>query len=360
MHLARSPLLLIGSLALLLAGCTEQSFFLDKSEPEPGISPGRVQGRVCDPSGRTWLPDALAYTHIYSDAGTLLETRIAYTDRDGYWSLDDLPGEKEYTFYVQYGPDILAEDTIFLDDGEEVKLEEPECFDPLQLDVAVITGDYDDFALVLNYMGFANYELIDGLTLSEVRDFLLDSDAMSQYDMIFFNGGFTEEDVVYDLDESDPDTVAAINANITAYVDAGGTVYASDWAYDVVEQNWPDRVDWVGTDEVPDDAQQGDYDYVSAAVSDSALAGWLGTNFVDIEYDLAVWPPIESVAGSVSVHLAGDVHYRQGTTSYSLTAVPMLVSFSSGNGKVVFSTFRVAKNSTTDMLLVLQYMMYNL
>ena len=44
----------------------------------------------------------------------------------------------------------------------------------------------------------------------------------------------------------------------------------------------------------------------------------------------------------------------------SAPAVPLLASFSSGEGKVVFSTFRVAKNSSCDIMQVLQYMMYNL
>jgi hypothetical protein len=42
-------------------------------------------------------------------------------------------------------------------------------------------------------------------------------------------------------------------------VNNGGSVYASDWAYDVVEIGWPDRVDFVGADEIPNDAQLGEH-----------------------------------------------------------------------------------------------------
>ena len=116
----------------------------------------------------------------------------------------------------------------------------------------------------------------------------------------------------------------------------------------------------MGNDEIPDDAQKGEYDLVSAAVSDAALGEFLGTNYVDIEYDLPVWPPIENVEGSVSIHLSATISYRDGQASYTLPSSPILVSFSAGEGKAVFSTFRVAKNGTDDMMLALQYMMYNL
>ena len=70
-------------------GCSDTKLRVTE-ESEAGLAPGSVLGRVCDPSGRTWLPDALAYTHIIDDAGKLYDTRTAYTDRDGYFLLDNL------------------------------------------------------------------------------------------------------------------------------------------------------------------------------------------------------------------------------------------------------------------------------
>ena len=131
-------------------------------------------------------------------------------------------------------------------------------------------------------------------------------------------------------------------------------------ALNVVELGWPDRLDFVGDDTIPDDAQLGEYGEVTALVSDDAMADWLDVSTLAIEYDLPVWPPIESADSAVSTHLLGSVEYRNGTETYELSDVPLLVSFGSGEGKVVFSTFRVAKNGSSDMLLILQYMMYNL
>ncbi|MEC8422975.1 MAG: hypothetical protein VX000_04310 [Myxococcota bacterium] len=345
----------------LLTGCNESSFFV-KGDPEPPAPEnGVVQGRVCDPSGRTWLADALVYTHLTTSDGRIIETATAYSDRDGFWYIDSLPPEREYTFYVQYGDDLIETHTLWVDDGDEVALEEPDCFDPLQLDVAVVAGDYDNFDFVLDDMGFANYYVVNGLLESELSTFLMDLEAMNTYDIIFLNGGHVEENIIYDLEDSDaPAQVATIRQNLFDYVQAGGTLYASDWAYDAVETVWPDRIEWVGDDAVPDDAQHGEYDLVTANIRDAAMADWLGRATLDVEFDLPVWPPMESVDGSVTTHLEGNISYRIGTSSYNLAQAPIMASFTSGEGRVVFSSFRVAKNGTSDMLLLLQYMMYNL
>lgn len=351
----------IAAFALLLAGCNESSFFI-KGDPEPPApEPGVVQGRVCDPSGRTWLPDALVYTHLATSEGRIIETATAYSDRDGFWFIDQLPPEQEYTFYVQYGDDLIETHSVWVGDGDNVVLDEPDCFDPLQLDVAVVSGDYDNFDRVLDDMGFANYYLVDGLLASDLSTFLMDLEAMKAYDIIFLNGGFVEENIVYDVEDGDATAqVAAIQENIRSYVQQGGTIYASDWAYDAVETIWPDRIEWVGDDSIPDDAQNGEYDLVTANVRDAAMADWLGSDALEIYFDLPVWPPMESVDGSVTTHLEANVTYRVGTNSYDLAQAPILVSFSSGEGRVVFSSFRVARNGDANMLLILQYMMYNL
>jgi hypothetical protein len=359
------PLALLIAL-VTLGGCSENTVYVPAGAFEVP-SPGSIQGRVCDPSGRTWLADAEAYTYLYDDDGKIVDTVTSYSDRDGYWLLADLPAEVTYDVFVQYGYDVIdREQDIYVGSGEDITLDPPDCFDPLQMDVAVITGDYDDFQLVLQDMGFANYEEINGLVTTEMKDFLLNLTDMQFYDIIFFNGGHMEEDIIYDTDGSlEPNkkgyTVAdEIMSNIRTYVEGGGSIYASDWAYDVVEIGWPEEINFIGDDGTPNAAQSGEYQNVNAAVSDAALAEFLGTNYVSIQYDLPVWPPIENVQSSVSVHMSASINYRLGTSSYTQPSSPILVSFSAGNGKVVYSTFRVAKNTNTNMLSTLQYMMYNL
>jgi hypothetical protein len=350
-------LLAASALPLFLIGCNETSFFV-KCDPESeGPKPGSIEGRVCDPSGRTWLADAKAYTHLFDPTGHLYETRQVFTDRDGRWILEELPPEYTYTIYIQYGDDVIEVHEAYVGDQDAVSIEEPDCFDPLTLNVAVVTGDYDDFDLVLERMGFANYTLVDGLLESEATDFFGDLEGMLQYDVVFVNGGFVEEGTI----SSDDGSHELYIQNIRDYVTAGGAIYASDWAYDLVELGWPDRLDFAGDDTVIDDAQVGEYDLVTSNIVDASLSDWLDSATLDIEYDLPVWPPIESVdEAAVTTHLEGNVSYRISTETFDLVEAPLLVSFTSGEGKVVFSTFRVAKNGSSEMMEILQYMMYYL
>ena len=348
------------TLVAALAACQSDSNLVYDAPETKVVNPGSITGRVCDPSGRTWLADALAYVNLVDDAGLIYETRKAFSDLDGYWTIDGLPGEETYQVYVTYGPDTLLDEAITVDNGEAVVLEEPNCFDPLALDVVVITGDYDDFGRVLDDMGFINYRTVNGTDETELVDFLSSLDELNKYDLIFFNGGIVEDKVIYDLEDRFNTVPETVMANIKAFVDGGGNIYASDWSYDIVEIGWPDKVDFVGADEIPDEAQKGDYELLDAAVTDASLSEYLGKQYIEIEYDLPVWPPVETVSNSVSVHLTGTVPYSDGLSDYTLSSVPLLVTFNSGNGKVAFSTFRVVRNGSTDMIQTLQYIMYSL
>lgn len=363
---------LIATVVATLVACSPDQGFQGGINDNGGDEPGQISGRICDPSGRTWLADAMAYTNVIVD-GQLTGTRVAYSDRDGFWLLDELPGDEYYQVFVQHGSEILFNEEVYVTAGQTTQLEEPDCFDPLELKVAIVTGDYDDFQLVLQQMGFANYTVFDGLVTGtdicdicedNLRNFLLNDEWMQQFDIIMLNGGHVEEDIVYnaDPDNGNSGDSDAIMANIVHFVQNGGSIYASDWAYDDVEQGWPDRIEFLGDDSKPNDAQAGDQQLIHAAISDSALAAWLGSkdSRVDIDYDLPVWPAIESVQDTVSVHLSGSVNVRIGTYQDTLNASPLLTSFNDGQGKVVYATFRVAKNASADMLLILQYMMYSL
>jgi hypothetical protein len=324
------------------------------------VNPGSITGRVCDPTGRTWLADALAYVNVTDDAGLIYETQKAFTDLDGYFTIDGLPGNKDYTVYVTYGPDQLMSEPVRVGNGENVVLPEPSCFDPLELDVAVVSGDYDDFGRVLDDMGFVNYHPIDGTDQEQLTQFLSSPEELARYDLIFFNGGIVEDGVIYDLRDATNPVPDLVIQNIRDYVEEGGSIYASDWSYDIVEIGWPDKIDFVGADEVPDDAQLGDYEALQAAVTDASLSEYLAKQYIEVEYDLPVWPPIETVSRSVSVHLTGTVPYSDGLSDYTLSSVPLLVTFNAGEGKVAFSTFRVVRNGNEDILRTLQYVMYNL
>ena len=79
----------VATFVAMQVSCSDHVF--DPIEKGTGNEPtGRIEGRTCDPSGRSWLASAMAYTNVVRD-GVLEETRVAYSDRDGFWLLEDLP-----------------------------------------------------------------------------------------------------------------------------------------------------------------------------------------------------------------------------------------------------------------------------
>jgi hypothetical protein len=343
---------------VFLASCIDVGFVPTDDVAAPGTL-ASVSGRVCSANGRTWLPDAMVYTNVTDEDGTVVDLRKAYTDRDGRWTLADLVPEREYTIQIQYGNELFPSEVVLPHAGQEIQLPEPDCFDPSALNILVVTGDYDNTQALLDRMGFTNYALIDGLDEDVLVSFFSEPTNLAQYDVIFFNGGCLERGVFWDTNPAD-DTPEHVAANIRDYVWNGGSVFATDWAYDIVETAWPDAIDFIGDDRVRDAGQVGDFGNVDASVTDESLADYLGETGTRITYDLPVWPPINAVEPYVSIHLTGSVGYREGESTYTLASVPLLVSFSGGSGRVAFSTFRVAANQTEDMTSIVQYVFHDL
>lgn len=333
----------------------------DDAQP-PAETSGTIVGRVCDPSAFIWLEGATVYSNLADENGQFIDMLLTTTDADGYWTLEEVPVDTELTIYVQHGNTLIDEHHLTLLPGELLRLDEPECFDPTTLDIAVVTGDFDDFHEVLEGIGALDYTLIDGSHRGQLESFLLDLGAMEEYDLIFFNGGCIEEGVFYDTVDGDNPVPDSVLANLRSYVEAGGRVYASDWAYDVVEQSWPDKIDFLGVDHVPDSAQLGNAQLVSASIANEVLGLFLEDNDgqIDVLYDLPVWPPIERVGNTVSTHLLGTVTYREAGVDIPVTSSPLIVSFNGGGGKVVYSTFRLASNMDPEMLQLWKYAMFEL
>ena len=333
---------MILSLLLPLVGCapSDSTFTSEPDAPPVDVGTGSVAGRVCDTDGVDWLENALIYSNLVDNTGRFYDLRSTLTDADGRWVLEDMPAGYNNLIYVQKGDEIIDYLEVDVFKNERTELPEPDCFDTKIQEVAVITGDFDDFSLVLDSLGIDSYELINGKIGDELMDFLLNPEEMSQFDMIVFNGGHIEQGVIYDVENPSNAVPAEIRSNIMNYVAAGGSVYATDWAYDVVEQIWPDRVDFLGTDQVP--------------------AEFLGEDRMPIQYDLPVWPLIEKADELTSIHLLGNPIYRWQDTEYTLSSSPLLISFSGGGGKVIYSSFRYSANLDDQMNKLMQYIMFEL
>jgi hypothetical protein len=223
--------------------------------------------------------------------------------------------------------------------------------------IAVTAGDYDrmESLLVRQLVGYQLFEgYIVGATYDpevdpdiialKVEGLLPSQDALEDYGAVFVNSGTRGLGAwVYNGVEPDDALVTdpAVIGAVTNFVAGGGALVVSDWAYDLVEACWPEKLTFVGDEAVLDDAQRGARGTVQAMVHDEALVTDLGENVVSVTYDFSHWAVIQDVAEGVTVYLSGDVAYRasEAEGDVPLDGAPLLVGFEHGSGHVYLSTF---------------------
>lgn len=308
-----------------------------------------LSGRVCDPARNTWLAGATVYTNVIDDNGKLVDTRQSVTDEAGRWTIDGLYAGLVYTVYVQYGNTTLDMFDVTL--TPDMRLDDPPCGGGGGGKIAVVTGEYDDLADVLENLGYGDIDVVNGITGEEIVQFFSEKEHLDTYDVVLIDGGSIEEDVFYDTDGSDEAThrVWDVRDAIRGYVGNGGKLICTDWAYDVVEQTWPNKIDFFGDDDIPEVAQQGKDGKVDADVVDDKMAENIGTDEVRVKFGIDVWPIMESADESVDVYLSGTAPYINGMTSGEVDDAPLLVGFHQGDGQVYYSSFIFADNQDGEM-----------
>lgn len=223
--------------------------------------------------------------------------------------------------------------------------------------IAVVAGDFDrvEEGLLRELVPYQVYEgyisrpvydaSIEPEDIALKAETLLATDTeLGNFGALFVNSGTRGlGQVVYNgvADDNAFLVDPLVAQEVKAFVDRGGVLVASDWAYDLVELIWPDAIDWVGDDTLFDDAQRGTRGPVSATVHTQSLVDELGEDRISVDYDYSYWSVIETVSDDVTNHVSGPVAYRlnESDGDTSLADSPLLVSFSSGSGTVVFSAF---------------------
>lgn len=174
-----------------------------------------------------------------------------------------------------------------------------------------------------------------GNPMDEIQASSLGNSAItSQYRMIFLNCGLDETVL------SNP----AVVANLRAFLQAGGTIYASDWAGEFVKAIFPGfNFDFTG------DAQN-----TTASVVDASLQAFLGKSSVAIVYDLDSWTDIQALPATALTLLRGS--YTAG--GVQRTNQPIAFVIQHGGGKLVFTTFHNETGATADQIAVLRHFIY--
>jgi len=323
---------------------------------EPPVVPenaGAVAGRVCAPDGETWLSGADVFIELAD--GTRVQVT---TDGDGRYNLAGVPAGR-HTLHVVKGSftsesqvDVFADQTTTIPEGECA-------IEAVNLRVAVVTGNFDHVQDVLTTIGvqpdrITLYESSFGGFSTWVDELVLAPGVLEQYDIVFLNCGLADTKF-FGRFRSQP----AID-RLRQFVADGGSVYSSDYAYNIVEAVWPDFIDFLG-DEAPDAAKFGFTPFdITANITDASMALALGQNTMALHYPYPGsngWVVMESVSPQTTVYVRADAEtYENGT----LTNVPHTVAFRPGAGRVLFTSFHQEPGINPDMQRILQLLMFEL
>lgn len=339
-------LLALSFLSMPLAACNEGQ--LAPSPIEEGH--GTISGRVCGPQGDVWLADA--HVWVVRPDSSLNET---YTDVDGNFTLENVLAGTQ-TLFIEKGS-FSSQQDVEVTEGEATVLTEQTCIDPASAHVAVVTGDWDSIEDILTGAGITDITLYDGMNGTSPTDetLLTDLSLMSGYDIIFLNCGQYPASFF---------TNPTIINNLRSYVDAGGSLYSSDWAYDFVEIAFPEAVDYYGDDNMRNAGAAGVDGPITASVTDAALAAALGRTSVQLNYDLPQWVVPTGASGASRVLVQGNATaFNMSTFAMEPVAdAPLAVQFGFGQngGSVVYTSFHNEQQATADMNLILTYMIFEL
>ncbi|MEW5847768.1 MAG: carboxypeptidase-like regulatory domain-containing protein [Myxococcota bacterium] len=320
---------------------------------------GDITGRICAPNGTTWLANARVWVDL--TAGGTSETQ---TDPEGRFTLTAIPVGL-YTVHVAAGsftteiPDVRVREDLVTEVGDAPET----CVPVVDPKVAVVSGRYDDIGSVLVRLGLDEIDTYNGENGNFASTLLGDYSLMQQYDVIFFNCGIDESFLM------NPGMRATAVANLQQYVQSGKSVYASDWAYDLVEAAWPTYVDFLDYDGEMNSAELGDADVVTADVVDAALGTALGHTQVEIKFNLAEWAVISQVSGDTTVYIRGSAWVCTAPDPYygcvefaQVDNVPFTVGFhpGAGAGKVIYTSFHQEQQTTQDMDDILDMLVFEL
>jgi hypothetical protein len=205
----------------------------------------------------------------------------------------------------------------------------------------VVKGMFDRIEQSLARMNLANVVKMEGVPADPSQLWTTEAfgnfDELAEYDAVFVNCGVNETDFVLGLSP-------AIKANLKRYVQEGGSLYVSDWAYDLIEQVWPENFNFLGDDTVSSAAEHGEDGTYTMDVLEPGLAEYEGADQVDIEFRFGSFALVSQVAQGVTTYLRGDVGYRVNGGVSTLPETPITVGFSDGLGRVIFTSFHQESN----------------
>lgn len=222
-----------------------------------------------------------------------------------------------------------------------------------RLKIAVTEPEFDDIGKILDNLGEA-YKYtdinLDDLTEDNLRD---------RFDVIFISCGTVKEDWVARVTNETggrnstrvilkEDKVRRLKTNLRKFVEDGGTIYSSDWRYQLLSIPFPEFES--------SDIKQGDVQNLDADVVDSGLQDVIGKT-IELRFDLPAWYPatFEARPRQITEVLRGTYRDMDGNR----VTAPLLVKFAVGKGNVIFTSFHNEKTVSEKQEKLLKYLVFS-
>lgn len=348
-------------LVVLVPGCSCDDGL--QGIPEPGA----ISGRVCDPGQHSAIFNARV--HVEVNRGGKLEEMDDFTDADGAFLLEGIP-PGTYDLHVARGSFTTVLPGVVVEEAATTALDEAACLAPETVEMTVYTG-HDSVEDVLTRLGYDDFDLVE-----TNRNLGEDDESVPSWIVEAFGppGALDDEDIVFvncdahewALDRATPsETEAALDA-LRTFVADGGSLYFSDWAYDLVEALYPDAVDWVGDDAVYDEAQVGCEQTFLATVVDTDVATALGKERASLAFDFSRIALAEDLGPTARALLLADVLVDDGAgcgDAVPMAQVPVVLEIrpaGEAGGRILFTSFHNGANNTVDMDDVLRAIVFAL
>jgi hypothetical protein len=200
----------------------------------------------------------------------------------------------------------------------------------------VVQGTFDKIEQTLARMELSNVDLLEGNPPNPADDWINNAfgnaDILADYDAVFVNCGVDETDFILGISP-------AVKQNMREYIENGGSLYVSDWSYDLIEAVWPERIDFLSDDLENSAAEYGEDGTYTMDVVEPGLREYQGADQVDIDFAFGAFALVSQVSAGVTTYLRGDIGYQVNGTVGTLEDTPITVGFTEGTGRVIFTSF---------------------
>jgi hypothetical protein len=319
------------------------------------------------------------------------------TTADGSFTLDVPTKDGETTLKISKGIFSFEQSiNISGNNGELGAIVMPGAKESFNGRIAVVKGAFDRMQDILAKVGLGEVEteegaaeygqLVPGTEEFDIFNYPdelfedMDGDGskdLFNYDIVFINCGASEGPVALSKGKGhrhlsqkgsidEPDILSEENRSaLIAYVEEGGVLYTTDWAYDYVEQAFPSYIDFYGADEVaandPEDmnaAEKGSANIeTDGNILQNSMQAWLNNvdcyegegclnndGSIHITDFLAAWSVIEHPhdGADVTSWVEGQVQWGGGAG-----VRPLTLSFAVGEGSVFYSSYHTVESEYT-------------